>query len=51
MYYLTQEELNKKQIKKEYPECANCSFLEKRKTDTSIYCFYRIKEECLLKNR
>lgn len=51
MYYLTKEEVRNKQIKREYPECGNCPFLEKRKTDNSIYCFYRSKEECLLREK
>ena len=50
MYYLTKEEVLNGKIKREYPECANCPFLEKRGTN-EVYCFYRSKDECLLKNK
>lgn len=50
MYYLTKEELKNKKIKREYPECAKCPFLERRGAN-EIYCFYRVKDECLLKNK
>lgn len=50
MYWLTKEELFNKKIQREYPECQNCSFLERR-GDNEVYCFYRAKEECLLRNK
>lgn len=50
MWFLTEEEILKKQIKREYPECSDCPFWEKRDKNT-IYCFYRSKDECLLKNK
>ncbi len=49
-YYLTKEEIMNKQIKRTYPECYKCPFLEKRGTN-EVYCFYRSKDECLLKNK
>ena len=49
-YYLTREEVRNKKIKRQYPECGKCPFLEKR-TINEIYCFYRCKEECLLKEK
>ena len=48
MWYLTKEEIEKRQIKREYPECSECPFLEKRGAN-EVYCFYRVKEECLLR--
>lgn len=50
-YYLTKEELLKKQIRKSYPKCENCPFWEKRKTTNEVYCFYRYKDECLLNHK
>lgn len=50
MYYLTKEEVFNRQIQREYPECANCPFLEKRGAN-EVYCFYRSKDECLLRNK
>ena len=47
-YYLTKDEVFQKQIQREFPECSKCSFLEKR-GDNEVYCFYRCKEECLLR--
>lgn len=50
-FYLTKEELLKKQIRKSYPECEKCPFWEKRKTSNEVYCFYRYKDRCVLKER
>ena len=44
----TKEENFKHQIKLTYPKCADCSFLEKRKSTDEVYCFYRYKEKCLI---
>lgn len=49
MYYLTHEEVIQKQIKRDYPECYECPFMERR--GDNIYCFYRSKQECLLRRR
>lgn len=49
-WLLTKEEIFEKQIKREYPECFQCPFLEKRGKN-EVYCIYRYKEECLLRNR
>lgn len=50
MYYLTKEEIFQGKIKREYPECAKCPFLEKRGAN-EVYCFYRMKDECLLRSK
>lgn len=49
MWLLTHEEIINKQIKRDYPECLQCPFLERR--GDNIYCFYRSKEECLLRRK
>lgn len=50
MYYLTKEEIMEGQIKRMYPECYQCPFLEKRSAN-EIYCFYRFRDECLLRDK
>lgn len=48
--YELEVEAKKEQIERKYPECGKCSFLEKREGN-KIYCFYRCKDECLLKDK
>jgi len=50
MWHLTKEEVMNKKIKREYPECAECPFLEKRGAN-EVYCFYRSKNECLINKK
>lgn len=50
MWLLTHEEVIKKKIKRTYPECYECPFLERR-GENNIYCFYRSKDECLLRRK
>ncbi|MCI8309087.1 MAG: hypothetical protein HFJ45_02525 [Clostridia bacterium] len=48
MWFKTEEQKFQEEIGKEYPECKGCSFLVKR-NDNKVYCFYRVKERCILK--
>lgn len=49
---LSENEKNriKNKLKKEYPECVKCPYLEIENVEKGIVkCFYRVKDKCILK--
>lgn len=48
MWINTKDDIFKKKLNRQYPECSNCPYLEKR-SDNKVYCFYRCKDKCILK--
>ena len=49
MWFQTKEEIFEEQLEKEYPQCAECSLLEKTDINNKkVYCPYML-ERCVIK--
>ena len=52
MLFETEKSKFNKELKKEYPECLNCPFLEIEDLEKKkARCFYRVKNKCMLDRR